>query len=85
MSSGIGPYKNKFRMQLFEKQNGNCYYCNKLMSFNRKQRGTPSKDFATFEHLKRKSEGGKVNSLNIVLVHYKCNLRKNSIDQKKLV
>ena len=78
MSNGIGPYKNKFREVLFKQQEGLCFHCNQPMSLtNRKRNGQPARDFATFEHLKRRQQGGKVDSTNIVLMHYKCNRKKN--------
>lgn len=77
MSGGIGPYKNVFRKRLYDEQGGLCYYCQKRMSFNRKKTGAPARDFATFEHLVRRQQGGQVNSVNIVLAHYKCNVLKN--------
>jgi 5-methylcytosine-specific restriction endonuclease McrA len=83
MSSGLGPYKAKFRAYLFEKQKGLCYYCDKEMTLNRKKNGQPTKTFATLEHLIRREQGGKVNSTNIVLAHYRCNLKANREWQRK--
>lgn len=46
------------------------------MSFNRTKTGAPARDFATFEHLKRRREGGRETSDNLVLVHRTCNRRR---------
>jgi hypothetical protein len=61
MSNGIGPYKKQFRQRLYNWQNGLCFYCNKVMPLeNYRKNGQPARDFATFEHLKRKQQGGQV-------------------------
>lgn len=74
--------KHKFRIKKFEDQKGLCYYCDKPMSFNRTKNGSPARDFATFEHLIRKDQGGKFSNDNIVLAHRKCNHKANIEWQK---
>lgn len=51
------------------------------MSFNRTKNGSPARDFATFEHLVRREDGGRINSENIKLAHRKCNTKRNAEDQ----
>lgn len=53
------------------------------MQFIRRKSGDPSRDFPTFEHLTRRDEGGTMDLDNIVLAHYKCNIRRNADDMKK--
>lgn len=74
----LGPYSKKWREHLFEMQNGLCFYCGKIMSLtSRTKTGSPGRNFATFEHLKRKIDGGQTNSTNVVLAHRVCNHRAN--------
>jgi len=73
--------KQKYREYLFEKQNGLCHYCKTLMDmFCRTHRGHPGRAFPTFEHLKRREDGGHFTAENIVLAHRKCNAKKNDED-----
>ena len=81
MSTGI--YKGRFRQYLYEEQKGKCYWCNRRMTYNRNSSGQPGRSFATFEHLKRKQDGGLTNSVNIVLAHKKCNNIRQSEEGKK--
>ena len=85
MSRQIGPakYKNAFRKELFESQEGMCYWCGTPMSLtNRHQNGQPASDFGTFEHLIPAKDGGEMNHANIVLAHRKCNYQRNRYDQE---
>ena len=70
-------FKQRYREVKYEKQNGLCHWCGKKMSYTRRKTGAPARDFATFEHLKRKDRGGDDFGDNIVLAHYKCNIKRN--------
>jgi 5-methylcytosine-specific restriction endonuclease McrA len=77
--------KREVRERLFKQQKGLCFYCNKRMSLtSRRAKGQPAKNFATFEHLIRRSEGGKFTKENIVLAHRVCNSKKNIEDQASI-
>lgn len=54
------------------------------MSFNRRKSGAPARDFATFEHVERREQGGKMDANNIALTHYRCNIRRNIEWQRSL-
>lgn len=74
--------KAEFRLALFLIQQGRCAYCGGDMSFTRRKNGMPARDFATFEHVERREDGGKLDHQNIVLAHTKCNRQKNIEDQR---
>lgn len=77
--------KTNFRLLLFVAQAGCCIWCGQSMSFNRRKSGAPARDFATFEHLERRADGGKMNAHNIVLAHYKCNIKRNHEHQTGVI
>jgi 5-methylcytosine-specific restriction endonuclease McrA len=80
---GEGPYKHQWRAYLFDQQSGLCHYCREPMSLTaRRKNGSPARNFATFEHLKRREDGGKTNSENVVLVHRACNAKANTVAQR---
>lgn len=67
------------RRRKFERQGGLCHWCKKPMTLERcsvprknGQYGYPS-NFATFEHLQRRRDGGAGKPLNVVLACKKCN------------
>ena len=68
--------KRAWRQRKFIAQGGLCVWCKKPMSFNRKKTGQPARDFATFEHMKRRRDGGRKEEENVMLAHYKCNQRR---------
>lgn len=77
--------REAFRRELFEKQKGRCFWCKEPMSITERERVTPSGKvkqndaFATFEHLKRKRDGGAdLDADNIVLAHGGCNRKRDS-------
>lgn len=78
MIGGAWIKKQEWRERLFKEQDGFCFYCHRKMSLvNRRKTGQPAKNFATFEHLERRADGGRFNSDNIVLVHRICNAKAN--------
>ena len=82
---GLAAARRRLRSYLFNQQDGLCYYCGKKMSLtNRRPDGNPAGDFATFEHIKRRADGGTNSAGNVVLAHARCNLRKNREDQRAL-
>lgn len=76
--------KDKYRRKLYERQKGRCVWCFYKMSFNRRKSGAPARDFATFEHLVRRDQGGGWGEDNVVLAHYKCNIKRNHFYQTDL-
>lgn len=80
MGDGMGSaaHRNNFRQRKFSEQGGLCCWCRKPMSYNRTKNGSPARDFATFEHLKPRKEGGQINETNIALAHRKCNAKRNA-------
>lgn len=77
-----GVKRQKFRGELFALQAGKCCYCERemrLASLPHKCR-TP-KDYATFEHLMQKCEGGTNAQKNIKLACHQCNRKRpNDVD-----
>lgn len=77
-----GVKRQKFRGELFTLQEGKCCYCERemrLASLPHKCR-TP-KDYATFEHLMQKCEGGTNAQKNIKLACHQCNRKRpNNVD-----
>lgn len=66
----------KRRSEKFAKQNGKCHWCKKEMTLERGNgRGLP-KNYATFEHLQRKRDGGAGKPNNVVLACYICNINR---------
>lgn len=66
------------RQRKFEKQGGLCYWCKSAMTLEfgqPKANGNPGlpRNFATFEHLQRKRDGGAGKPHNVVLACLKCN------------
>lgn len=68
--------KHRYRMLLFVAQGGCCIWCGGEMTFRRLKNGAPARDFATFEHLERRRDGGRDSSGNLVLAHRKCNRKR---------
>lgn len=79
--NGSWVNKREIRIELFKQQNGKCFYCKRQMSFIRKKNGQPAKDFATFEHLVRKQNGGLMNETNMVLACKRCNIEREMVRQ----
>jgi len=75
--------KDRLRLLLYFAQFGHCIWCGEMMQYVRKKNGSPGRDFPTFEHLTPKSEGGTMSLDNIVLVHAKCNWKRNIDHQQK--
>jgi hypothetical protein len=48
---------------------------------SRTKDGFPARNFATFEHVKRRVDGGDTVPENVVLAHRSCNNKKNARDQ----
>lgn len=73
--------KRAWRQRLYDAQGGLCIWCGGKMSLtNRriagKRAGEPARNFATFEHLTRRRDGGYKQEGNIALAHQKCNRRR---------
>jgi 5-methylcytosine-specific restriction endonuclease McrA len=77
--NGNAASRQERRRRLYEKQAGRCHWCAKMMTLE--QRRYLQKDYATFEHLKPRCQGGKSNYDNVVLACYRCNAKRgNSAD-----
>lgn len=79
----IADKRQSWRKRLFDAQGGLCIWCKKPMSLTARKTapyraGQPARDFATFEHLVRRRDGGQKDDPNIALAHYKCNRRRES-------
>lgn len=73
--SGQREQRDNLRAELFEKQNGLCHLCGKLMTLQRKGKlgiNAPAL-FATFDHLIPHAAGGTAYYTNLALAHRKCN------------
>lgn len=70
------------RKDLFEKQEGKCFWCTLIMDMNplrqtESGRWKENQAFASFEHLIPKSHGGSNRASNIVLAHLACNNKRH--------
>lgn len=61
--------RREWRVKLLWEQKTLCHWCREPMQID----SPGASDYATFEHLKRKREGGKCNWKNLVLAHTRCN------------
>lgn len=68
-----GRSKADRRRHKFEKQGGACHWCGRQMTLEFRPNGTPPKNFATFEHVVRRCEGGAGMANNVVVACRKCN------------
>ena len=66
----------KNRKLLFEKQQGKCCLHGCQMTLDKGINGRPPKNYASFEHLKRRYEGGDNRRSNIALSCMRCNSRR---------
>lgn len=66
------------RERLFEQQRGLCHWCKQPMTLRRKGNQTPPVNFATFEHVIRRADGGGNGDDNVVLACRKCNNERHS-------
>ena len=83
-------YRMKRRVMLFYlyfKQKGKCKVCGIKMElpslwefFVEINSGHKFPNKATFEHIKRKTDGGKLELSNLVLLCWRCNYTKGNID-----
>lgn len=70
--------RQRWKRVLYERQNGLCHWCQKIMVFVLINTNPVPDDTATFEHLIPKSKGGKDSFHNLVLAHRKCNKIRGS-------
>lgn len=70
--------RDELRTRLFEQQAGLCHLCEKPMTLERRDRAKAPKDFATFDHLDPKSNGGTSYYTNLKLAHRRCNSERGS-------
>ena len=68
--------KKNLKAELMEKQGGVCCYCERPFYLGRSNHSFG----ATFEHLKRKIDGGKSNKDNLALAHRSCNMARGDMD-----
>ena len=65
--------REDLRKQIFEKQNGLCWLCGKVMTLELPPSGRPNRTYATFDHVRPKSDGGTTYFTNLKLAHRACN------------
>lgn len=70
--------RDQLREKLFKKQQGLCHICGKLMTLQRKRGTKIPSDFATFDHLNPRSNGGTAYYTNLKLAHRRCNNARGS-------
>lgn len=66
--------RKRWKVILWERQKGRCYWCDKRMF-----RHVHCDHFATFEHLIPRSQGGGDIFENFVLAHRSCNQRRGDM------
>lgn len=72
MPVGSDPFaRRQLRVVLFEEQGGLCCWCGHKMTIAAK--GSMRQDYATFEHITPKADGGTDDRSNLKLAHRKCN------------
>lgn len=84
----IADKRRAWRKRLFDAQGGRCIWCAKPMSLIARKTapsraGQPARDFATFEHLVPRRDGGRKADPNIALAHYKCNRRREGVKMRR--
>lgn len=70
--------RDELRAKLFEQQGGLCHLCGKPMTLDRAERTRAPKTFASFDHVKPKSDGGTSYHTNLKLAHRSCNSERGS-------
>ena len=65
--------RQRWRRELYTRQAGKCHWCSGYMTLITGPNGHAPWDYATFEHLTPRSQGGKDKLPNLVLAHRKCN------------
>ncbi len=70
--------REALRSKLFDDQCGICYLCGREMTLVRANKINVPNEFATFDHVIPRSDGGTDSVANIRLAHRICNLRKRS-------
>lgn len=68
--------KHERRRKKFEKQKGLCHWCQKPMTLEHPGINRPPNNYATFEHVQRRRDGGAGKPHNIVLACNKCNNKR---------
>ena len=76
--NSLGSKKRKilaplWKAELLKEQAGLCIWCGTAMITDDKA----SPDYATFEHKKRKREGGSDRKYNLALAHARCNASRD--------
>lgn len=58
--------RQELKQRAFRRENGRCFYCDRPLIYHH----------ATMDHIKPKSQGGKLEIGNIVIACFKCNNRR---------
>ena len=66
--------KKKLRKEIFEREKGRCYYCNKEITTKHARRNLH--DWYTIDHIVPVAEGGKTTLENCVASCRECNMKK---------
>ena len=70
--------RERLRALLFEQQAGLCHLCGGQMTLERNVGNKVGKYFATFDHVRPRSEGGTAYFTNLKLAHRSCNNARGS-------
>lgn len=70
----------KRRRLKFDRQGGRCWWCGGLMTLTLQANRMPPRNYATFEHLVRRCEGGVGIPNNVVLACQGCNNERHAGD-----
>jgi 5-methylcytosine-specific restriction endonuclease McrA len=76
MAGGTKQRKDERRKRKFERQGGLCHWCKQPMTlemYRRPQGAKPPRNYASFEHLQRRRDGGSGKHNNVVLACSRCN------------
>lgn len=79
----LASERRALRKRLMKKQNARCHWCGGKMSKKPRIGKKDNPNYATFEHLERRRDGGTFKKDNIVLAHQKCNHRREELDQMR--
>lgn len=70
------PSDKERRLRKFWRQGGRCHWCGGEMTLQLNPNGKPPRNYASFEHLQRRREGGAGKPNNVVLACRDCNNRR---------
>jgi 5-methylcytosine-specific restriction endonuclease McrA len=69
--------KRRMRKRMYKRQKGLCWICGERMCISAAAASSPN--YATFDHLDPKSNGGTNAQANLKLAHRKCNSLRSAL------